>query len=485
MSVTQSDLKTALQELAQNRVAPVRDIIAQSTDMALIAFLQGKLKLRENDAPAAIQLFGLATNLAPQNLFFREQLARLCFELGDKAAAYQNYRRCVLINPTHGTACRMMSLLWHKPSTADQELIKRALAATASQSGTGRIEILFAAAKLNLDMGKASSAFQIYAAAGAMQKKLHPWHAGPLHTLVSALTSKVTAEWLQANALKGEPDSHPVFIIGMPRSGTTLVESLLLAHPDVVSAGESRAAENALNGINVSGTRIETSRRNDKRLIPLTAQPALSARGLHYMEGIRSAAPRASAMRCVDKFPGNYLWLGLIHAILPNARFIHCARHPCASALSQYFHYFGSELPYSYDFHDLANAYLAYEKVMLHWKMVLPAHTMITIRYDDLVENFASSARRLVEHCGLTWSDACLEPQRRLGLVKTASAVQVKQPVHQKSVAAWENYRIHLLPLIEALGESYDAFETRWPRSHISPAPRAGVEQNICSKGDE
>lgn len=464
ISIVQSELKLALQSLAQDKLEPVQQLIATSQDNALVLFLKGKLSLRIGDVKAAMQFYAEAVALAPKNNFFLMQLAALAFELGERSLAYQTYKLCASRNPTNGTAARMQSLLWEAPGPEDDAIIQRGRAATAAQNGSARIEMLYAAARLRLDQGRPDRSFPLLAEAGAMQKRLHPWDPSGMKRLADALIAKVDNPWLVEKHDQGDADQRPIFIVGMPRSGTTLVESILAAHPSVATIGESHAAENALNGIGVKGTRFETSRRSDKKLIALSTNPTLSERGKHYIEQAEALAPSAAATRILDKFPGNYMWLGLIHSILPAARFIHCARHPADSSLSQYLHYFGTELPYSYNLRDLAEAYLNYDRVMKHWQAVLPLGSLITIRYEQLVEEFEPSVRRIVSFCGLPWSEACLQPHARTARVKTASAVQVKQPVHRASVGAWKKYASHLKPLTTVLGDHVDNYDDHWPK---------------------
>jgi hypothetical protein len=208
----------------------------------------------------------------------------------------------------------------------------------------------------------------------------------------------------------------------MPRAGTTLVEQIVSAHGQVGAGGELRFWSERAAG-QASGP-------------PTVDQAPAMARD--YLALLRQLAPDAA--RVTDKNPFNFLRIGLIHTALPNARFIHCRRDPIDVCLSIYFTRFATPQPFAYDRGDLAFYYRQYERVMAHWRTVLPANRLLEIDYEELTANPEQHARRLIAFSGLDWDDACLAPERNQRVVKTASVWQARQPVYRTSVERWRNY---------------------------------------------
>jgi tetratricopeptide (TPR) repeat protein len=239
---------------------------------------------------------------------------------------------------------------------------------------------------------------------------------------------------LRPGGLAGE---RPVFVVGMPRSGTSLTEQILASHPQVHGAGEllywifAADAERAASAEQRAATIAELGRA--------------------YLEGLATQAPDAS--RVVDKLPVNFRNIGLIHAALPSARFIHLERNALDTCLSIYFQGFSAAHPYATDFGDLAHYYHEYRRLMAHWRRVLPPHTLLEVRYEDLVDDPEGWTRRMLAHIGLPWDPRCLEFHRTDRPVLTASNWQVRQPIGKGSVDRWRRYERFIGPLREALGE--------------------------------
>jgi hypothetical protein len=168
---------------------------------------------------------------------------------------------------------------------------------------------------------------------------------------------------------------------------------------------------------------------------------------------LKSLAP--AARRITDKALGNFLVVGAIHLALPNAKIIHARRNAVDTCLSCYSKLFTNELPYAYDLAELGRYYLGYQAMMEHWRRILPEGVMLEMQYEELVEDFEAQARRIVAHCGLEWDQRCLDFHRTERLVKTASAVQVRQPIYRNSVGRWRPYQTMLQPLLDVLGPAH------------------------------
>jgi tetratricopeptide (TPR) repeat protein len=242
---------------------------------------------------------------------------------------------------------------------------------------------------------------------------------------------------LAALAHGGVASERPVFVVGMPRSGTSLTEQILASHPQVHGAGEllywifAADAERAASGECRAATIAELGRT--------------------YLEGLEAQAPDAA--RVVDKLPVNFRNVGLIHAALPGARFIHLERNSLDTCLSIYFQGFSAAHSYATDFGDLAHYNHEYRRLMAHWRAVLPSQTLLEVRYEDLVDEPEDWSRRMLMHIGLPWNPLCLGFHRTARPVLTASNWQVRQPISRKSVDRWRRYERFLGPLREALGD--------------------------------
>lgn len=254
-----------------------------------------------------------------------------------------------------------------------------------------------------------------------------------------------TAEFFSSHRDHGDPSKQPVFIVGMPRSGTTLTEQILSRHPDVAAAGE-------LTGIDILARRIRSLAKEQTNLLNfLNRMTVQESRDLisKYLEEIRAYG--GDAQRVTDKMPGNFHHLGLIGFLLPNATIIHCRRNPLDTCVSCFLSPLPWEHNYLADLRTLGTYYAEYDALMKHWESVLPGR-ILTVQYEDMVDHFESNARRIVDHVGLEWNDACLDFHKSDRTVRTMSTSQVRQPIYKTSIGRWKRYRNKLDPLIEALG---------------------------------
>lgn len=260
-----------------------------------------------------------------------------------------------------------------------------------------------------------------------------------------------THEALHRQPCGGDPSEAPVFILGMPRSGTTFTETVLSRHPEVFAAGELGGCRTAeILAMNWAGqnARLSNAFEHVRWIVPEVEEVAAS----YLMSQVDNLAAGQTYTRFVDKLPENVFRLGLISRMFPNARIIVIHRHPldnCVSCLFQRF----NDIQYSYTnrISTLATQYKAYQRVLAHWREVLPLQ-ILELNYQSLVTDFEPQVRRLLEFLDLPWNDACLDPAGATRTVKTASARQVREGVNTKSVDRWRRYGDRVDPLIEALG---------------------------------
>ena len=263
---------------------------------------------------------------------------------------------------------------------------------------------------------------------------------------VSSLMDIYTPELFQRHRDHGSNSELPIFIVGTPRSGTTLIEQVLAAHPRVHGAGELKFIGERVQSLPQRMGRSIAYPQCVKSLTPELISEFAKA----YLEHLRGHSAAANVLRVTDKMPINFYHIGLIAVLFPRARIIHCRRDPLDACLSMYFQSFTEGYHYSYDFADLGVFYRQYRRLMDHWRRVLFGR-LIEIDYEDIVNHQEASSRQLVDACGLDWDDACLRFYEHNRPVRTGSGWQVRQPIYKTSVKRWKNYEQHLGELVDAL----------------------------------
>jgi hypothetical protein len=302
----------------------------------------------------------------------------------------------------------------------------------------------FAAAKMYDDIGRHDDAFRYYDTGNRMAAgKYEPKE---LEQSYADLRKTYSRKFFDGLKGYGSDSERPVFIVGMPRSGTTLTETIIAAHPAVFAAGELETIKRCERQMADLVIRDEGVQKNASSLSWVGSE-ILAQR---YLDAIDVKARDASAIRVTDKMPHNFQAVGFIAMLFPKARIIHTRRSPFDTCLSIWQQNFNDSHAYARNLTDLGHHYAQYLKLMQHWREVLPGR-MLEIDYEDLVENQEENSRRLIDHVGLPWDEACLRPQEVKRTVLTASVWQVRQPVHKRSAGRWKAYEKHLTPLRESL----------------------------------
>ena len=288
------------------------------------------------------------------------------------------------------------------------------------------------------DLGEVDAAFEHHRRGHELARRSRPpYDRAATAARVTRTLSAFDRQSLDELRGAGVATDRPVFVFGMPRSGTTLAEQILASHSQVHGAGEVLYWQFAADD--------EYAAPPEQRAATVTA---LGRRYLELLAGVP-----ARAVRVIDKLPSNFKNLGLIHAALPQARFIHLQRHPLDTCLSIYFQGFTAAHAYATDLGDLAHYYREYRRLMAHWRSTLPPETLLEIRYEALVEEPETWSRRMIGHIGLPWDPRCLEFHRTERPVLTASNWQVRQPIGKGSIGRWRRYEPMLATLREALGD--------------------------------
>jgi tetratricopeptide (TPR) repeat protein len=313
----------------------------------------------------------------------------------------------------------------------------------SSLSTQQQIYLHFALAKAFSDVGEHDRSFHHLRDGNALRRQQIPYDEQKTLSRLERIQAVFTPSLIRDKVGLGEPSSVPIFIVGMHRSGTTLVEQILASHPKCFGAGELTemgAIVEQLHGPN--GTEFPEA-------VPSLSQARLRELGGRYLGNIRRLS--ATADRIIDKEPSNFVYAGLIHLLFPNARIIHTRRDPRDTALSCFSLMFVHG-PGSYcDLAQLGRYYRHYQALMAHWQDVLPADVILEVDYETLVDDFEREARRMVAHCGLEWNDACLSFHRNERPVLTANAALVREPIYRTSVGRWRNYEKFLEPFTQAL----------------------------------
>jgi len=371
--------------------------------------------------------------------------------VGRQAEAIEAYRHAAGLRPQNSEAWWSLSnLKTFRFTDAEIETMQRVLA-EEQLTDESRAQFSFALAKAVEDRGDHPRAFELYAHGNRLRRALE--HYDPVQTEVinDRIRAVFHAAFLERHAGSGHPDPAPIFVIGLPRSGSTLIEQILASHSQVDATHELPEAGRLVQRIN--------RERSDRVAYPEAARDLSGAQwaalGRAYIDDTRKY--RQGAPRFVDKMPNNFPSIGLLALALPNARFINARRHPLDTCLSCYRQLFARGQPFTYDLTELGEYYLEYGKMMAHWHEALPGR-VLDVQYEDVVADLEGQARRLLEFCGLPFEEACLRYWETGRAIRTASSEQVRQPIYDSSVNFWRNYERELAPLIEILRPVLPAF---------------------------
>ena len=424
------------------------DHTAAHVALAMVLRMQGK-------GSAATESCRAALAVDPDCVEALALLGELQADHGRFAEAQALFQQAIAVDPSFPFTFFNVSM--HRKMTSDDGAWLKATNTLLARRLPLRHEIClrYALGKYNDDLRLYESAFEQYSLANDLAKRTGPNYDPAMATAgVDDIIGRFDAAFIARAQGIGNRSQRPVFIVGMPRSGTSLTEQILASHPEVFGAGELPfwgRASGAFQTVEYAGR-------------PVLDQIAGMARD--YLAGLSQLSENAS--RVVDKMPANFLNLGLIHAAFPNARIIHMRRHPIDTCLSIHFQYFFSVHPYANDLSALAHYYTQYLRIMEHWRRILPAETLLEVPYESLVCEQEFWSRRMLEFVGLPWDSQCLNFHETDRSVFTASKWQVRQKIHANSTGRWQNYAKFVGPLRTLIEPSAG-------RQHLPP-PRAGSD---------
>lgn len=375
--------------------------------------------------------FEQALKLAPNVAIIHYNYGSALTFLGRLDEARRAYETAVRLEPwVPSYRYALMALKEGTNDDSDLKALESMAASAARYPVPEQAELHIALAQAYDGRGRHREAFEHLRAGNAIKRTLVGYDEAKELARFRRAAEVFTRAFLAAHEGEGDPDSRPVFIVGMPRSGTSLVEQILASHPAVFGAGEQSILQDVAGPDFSSGA--------DWRAL-----------GEAYAARLQALAPAAA--RITDKMPGNFIYTGLIHLALPNARIVHVRRDPHDTCLSCYSKLFSGTVNYAYDLAELGRYYRAYEALMAHWRDVLPQSVLLEVSYEALVAGLEPEARRLIAHCGLDWDARCLEFHKTRRTVRTASAIQVRRPLYKDAIGRAQPYLPWLGPLQAAL----------------------------------
>jgi len=400
----------------------------------------------------ALEAYERVLELRPNHPSAKLGIAHVLKTIGRQAEAVEAYRDCIKLKPDNGEIYwSLANLKTYRLSDEDIETMESKLDLDEVDKES-RVNFLFALAKAHEDRGEFERAWPYYVDGNAGRREIE--YYDPVQTEVTndALIEVFDQSLFEQNDGAGHTDPSPIFVVGLPRSGSTLIEQILASHSTVEGTSElpylgqvaTSLNRNRADGVNYPEAVRELSAMN----FDMLGKDYLRRAQLHRTEG---------TPHFVDKMPNNFPSVGLIHLILPNAKIIDARRYPLDSCLSCYRQLFARGQTFTYDLTDIGEYFLQYQRMMDHWHDVLPGR-VLTVQYEDMVTDFDNQVRRLGDYCGLPWEDALASFHETDRPVRTASSEQVRQPVYTKSVNFWRNHEEHLGELIEVLEPVLDRY---------------------------
>jgi tetratricopeptide (TPR) repeat protein len=387
----------------------------------------------------ALAAYDRAVALAPRNPQFLYNRATVRRFLGLLAEAEADYDLVIALKPTDFEAYKNRADLRTQTAARNHVAELESVISGPIADWQGEVQLRYALAKEYEDIGDYPQSFE-QLSRGAQKRREHLRY--------DIANDVATVQWIidaypeVPAAPRDASEEAPIFIVGLPRSGTTLAERILGSHSEIYAAGELDCFALAL----VAAVRTRTGRAQMPRqeLVAHSAAVDFAALGRDYLRRAREVSP--SSGRFIDKMPLNYLYCGLIRRALPNAKLVHLTRHPMAVCYAMYKTLFKDGYPFSYNLEEIASYYLAYRRLMAHWRDSLPG-AILDLSYESLIADQLGETQRLLAFCGLDWQEACTQFDTNPAASTTASAAQIRRPIYDSSLSQWRHYEKQLAPL--------------------------------------
>jgi tetratricopeptide (TPR) repeat protein len=444
--VTQFAKALALMRLTREARCMADQALALSPDDAVTLSTLGVVYTHVHSHEQAALAFRRAVAIRPDHALYRFNLATSLVAAGDIVAAVQELEESIQLDSRYWRAHLMLAQVWSQTTTDNHIHRLRKLLAENEEDTEAQIQLNMALGTELENTVEYPEAFRCFSRGKSVAKASRGYSVQSDEALFSALKA-VTPE---RHVAAGDPSNEPIFVFGMPRTGTTLLERIISSHPDVHSAGEMQNFGMAFSQVAHS----ESPLLLDPDVIARAKQIDWRLVGKTYLASTRPGTGHTP--RFIDKLPHNFLYAGLIAQALPNARMICLRRDPLDTCLSNFRQLFARGSPYygySFDLLDIGRYYIMFDRLMAHWQRAFPGR-ILEMEYESLIESQESSSRQLLEFCDLPWSDACLEFENNPAPVHTASAMQVREPVYRTALKRWKKYEPQLGELMKLLTDA-------------------------------
>ncbi len=399
---------------------------------------------KSSDISAAIETYHNAMRLDPNDRRIRLGLGDAYESIGKFKQAKMQYLS--VLRREENDPAALARLLQIREGDIEPHMVKKAqtLADSTRTPEEGRVRLNIALGHYHDRQKDYDEAFRRLRLGYDVEAARNTFNSDGFKRAIDGLTAVLTADFYKTAIHSGVSSVRPIFIVGMPRSGTTLTEQILASHSRVSAGGELSMLLNVSYQIG----ELSSSGLPYPRGLKTVDQTGLRKMAQHYLKHLDKISSKAA--RVTDKLPFNFMHLGVIALIFPNARIVHCRRHPLDNCLSCYFTGFSDRIHFANQLDTLGQYYLEYDRLMQHWQRVLPIE-IFDLQYEDLVNDTEPNVRSLLEYCSLDWEDKCLSFYDTQRDVRTPSRWQVRQPIYKGSVQRWHNYKQHLEPLASIL----------------------------------
>jgi tetratricopeptide (TPR) repeat protein len=404
----------------------------------------------------ALLAYERASQLQPENVHLHVSAGHVQKTLGKRVESEASYKAALAMDPGLGEAWWSLADLKNYAFTDAEVTAMQSLLGMGKADSASVAQVHFALGKALEQRREYARAFSHYAEGNALKRRAEPFDISGFERRCERIRSFFDPTFFDARRGSGNPARAPIFIVGLPRSGSTLIEQILASHSGVAGTME---LPNILNIVGQLDD-LAPAREGYPETLARLSLAELAALGSRYLK--ETAALHPDRERFTDKLPNNFSHVGLIHAILPNAAVIDARRHPMDACFSTFKQHFAEGQTFSYDLQSLGRYYRAYLSLMDHWDAVLPG-TVLHVRYEAVVREPEREIRRLLAHCGLDFEPQCLNFHATRRAVRTASAEQVRQPLYSSAVGHWRHFERELEPLAAALGECLERFRVDEP----------------------
>ena len=435
----------AMEQLQDAELAAIRALQIDDSNPKAHALI-GSIYTETERPEQAEKAYERAMQVKPDSQEGLLGLGHLCVENGELERAEALFKRALELKPDNVAA--HVHMVQAKKVGKEDEHFTALLdeAKNADQHSDNRkMSLHFALGKCYDDTKQYDQAFEHFLAGCKLKRQKLSYDPEAAAKQFEELKTILTREFIDTRRSAGNPSELPIFILGMPRSGTTLTEQIIASHPDVYGAGELPDL------LRIAHRKTDPATTMFPDNLRYLDSSMLATWGDEYIIGLQKRAPEAKHI--TDKMPANFFAVPLIHLMMPNAKIIHVNRNPVDTCVSCFTRLFNRKQEHTYDLAELGRYYADYARLMDHWRAVLPKDAFYDVQYEDIVADQEGQARKLLEYCGLEWNDACLDFYKTKRQVRTASVTQVRQPIYNTSVERWRKYEKHLGPLLDALGD--------------------------------